>query len=179
MAAIGLTLAALLIGTTVAVAFVRRGDGARAPVPSEVPPPDLTALDDDAFRARVLAHIEAGRTIEAIRVVRERTRLGLADAKALVEALASGDTSVDLTLARETPARAQGELAPSVDEALATLDPDLAAQLVVELAAGRKVEAIKLLRERTGLGLKEARDAVEALGQDDTGGGDPPHWDRL
>ena len=31
------------------------------------------------------------------------------------------------------------------------------------LRAGRKIEAIKSLRERTGLGLKEAKDAVDRL----------------
>ena len=31
------------------------------------------------------------------------------------------------------------------------------------LSAGRKIEAIKLVRERTGLGLKEAKEAVERL----------------
>lgn len=31
------------------------------------------------------------------------------------------------------------------------------------LSAGRKIEAIKLVRERTGLGLKDAKDAVERL----------------
>ena len=31
------------------------------------------------------------------------------------------------------------------------------------LSAGKKIEAIKLVRERTGLGLKEAKDAVERL----------------
>ena len=31
------------------------------------------------------------------------------------------------------------------------------------LRAGRKIEAIKSLRERTGLGLKEAKDAVDLL----------------
>ena len=31
------------------------------------------------------------------------------------------------------------------------------------LSAGRKIEAIKLVRERTGLGLKEAKDAVERM----------------
>ena len=33
------------------------------------------------------------------------------------------------------------------------------------IRADRKVEAIKLVRERTGLGLAEAKDAVEALEQ--------------
>lgn len=31
------------------------------------------------------------------------------------------------------------------------------------MAAGRKIAAIKLVRERTGSGLKDAKDAVEAL----------------
>ena len=31
------------------------------------------------------------------------------------------------------------------------------------LAEGRKIEAIKLYRERTGVGLKEAKDAVDRL----------------
>jgi len=35
--------------------------------------------------------------------------------------------------------------------------PDIAAAI----AAGHKIEAIKLVRERTGLGLKEAKDLVE------------------
>ena len=33
------------------------------------------------------------------------------------------------------------------------------------LAAGRKIEAIKLYRERTGMGLKEAKDAVDRFQQ--------------
>lgn len=31
------------------------------------------------------------------------------------------------------------------------------------ISAGKKIEAIKLVRERTGLGLKESKDAVERL----------------
>jgi ribosomal protein L7/L12 len=37
----------------------------------------------------------------------------------------------------------------------------------MEIAAGRKIEAIKLLRERTGIGLREARDAIEAMERGD------------
>jgi hypothetical protein len=37
------------------------------------------------------------------------------------------------------------------------------------LARGNKIEAIKLLRGHTGLGLKEAKDAVEASGVVATG----------
>jgi len=43
------------------------------------------------------------------------------------------------------------------------LPPDLAAEARALLAAGQKIAAIKLVRDRTGLGLKQAKDAVEAL----------------
>lgn len=36
-------------------------------------------------------------------------------------------------------------------------------EIVELLRSGRKIEAIKLHRERTGLGLREAKEAVEAL----------------
>ena len=42
-------------------------------------------------------------------------------------------------------------------------EPDFEAELHRLLNAGRKIEAIKLYRERTGTGLKEAKNAVEAL----------------
>ncbi|MBI2191263.1 MAG: ribosomal protein L7/L12 [Planctomycetes bacterium] len=41
---------------------------------------------------------------------------------------------------------------------------DARRQKILEaLAAGRKIEAIKLYREMTGLGLKESKDAVDKL----------------
>jgi ribosomal protein L7/L12 len=40
---------------------------------------------------------------------------------------------------------------------------DLAPEVVQLLNNGRKIEAIKVHRERTGLGLAEAKDAVEAF----------------
>lgn len=42
---------------------------------------------------------------------------------------------------------------------------DLDAELLALLKAGRKIEAIKLYRSKTSLGLKEAKDAVEALAE--------------
>jgi hypothetical protein len=41
----------------------------------------------------------------------------------------------------------------------ASLPPDV----VAAMSAGRKIEAIKLLREAHGIGLKEAKAAVEAI----------------
>ncbi len=38
----------------------------------------------------------------------------------------------------------------------------LPANVIAAVQRGEKIEAIKILRERTGMGLKEAKDAVEA-----------------
>ncbi|MCT2398379.1 ribosomal protein L7/L12 [Novosphingobium mangrovi (ex Huang et al. 2023)] len=41
--------------------------------------------------------------------------------------------------------------------------PSVRAEIEAAIAEGRKIEAIKLLREATGMGLKEAKEAVEAM----------------
>jgi len=40
--------------------------------------------------------------------------------------------------------------------------PNLPDQVISQIRAGRKIQAIKLLRESQGMGLKEAKHAVEA-----------------
>lgn len=44
------------------------------------------------------------------------------------------------------------------------LTPEQAMAIEAALAQGNKIAAIKLLREATGLGLKESKDAVERMG---------------
>jgi ribosomal protein L7/L12 len=60
---------------------------------------------------------------------------------------------------------------PMAPEA-ATLAPGVADEVRTLLARGAKIEAIKTVRETTGLGLKEAKDLVEAIeaGQGPAGG---------
>ena len=48
---------------------------------------------------------------------------------------------------------------PRIDVATASRDEEL----LDLIRRGRKIEAIKHLRDRTGLGLREAKDAIEAL----------------
>lgn len=48
---------------------------------------------------------------------------------------------------------------PSLNE----LTPELRNQIVSLQAQGRTIEAIKLVRESTGFGLKEAKDLVEQI----------------
>ena len=45
----------------------------------------------------------------------------------------------------------------------AILDPMLRGELLTLLRRNDKIQAIKLYRQRTGVGLKEAKDAMDAL----------------
>jgi large subunit ribosomal protein L7/L12 len=57
---------------------------------------------------------------------------------------------------------ARDEIAPAAD-----LPGEIRDAVERELAAGRKIEAIKLVRENSGLGLKEAKEFVERLPRGD------------
>ncbi|MBV1690073.1 ribosomal protein L7/L12 [Novosphingobium sp. G106] len=52
---------------------------------------------------------------------------------------------------------------PSARPGPATLSPEALAAIRGELARGNKINAIKLMREATGLGLAESKQAVEAM----------------
>jgi len=87
------------------------------------------------------ALIQTGQKIEAIKQYRERTQSGLKEAKDAVEALE------------------RGEQLPTPKAILTTINQDVVS-LVRE---GKKIAAIKLYRDKTGVGLAEAKAAVEAL----------------
>ncbi|KFN43071.1 ribosomal protein L7/L12 [Arenimonas oryziterrae] len=100
------------------------------------------STDPDRLPDDVLAALRQGETIEAIKRLRAATGLGLKEAKDIIDAHLHGQP-----LSFPAPA------AP-VD----ATEPVMAA-----IRRGNKIEAIKQLREQTGLGLKEAKDAVDAL----------------
>ena len=115
----------------------------RARQPADTSPPaaarEPIASDLEAEVRRLLA---GGQKVEAIKLLRERTGAGLAEAKTAVESLEAGGPAA---LAARPAVRAE------LEAELRAFLPD------------RKIEAIKLYRERTGAGLKEAKEAVEAL----------------
>lgn len=101
------------------------------------PPPGGPPVD-----ASPEQHLRAGNKIAAIKRFRELHGVGLKEAKDAVEAMERGQPW-DLppkTLLREVN------------------DSDIEAQI----RRGALIDAIKLYREKTGVGLKEAKDAVEA-----------------
>jgi hypothetical protein len=78
----------------------------------------------------------------------------------LMVARRSGDDLAGATTMRELR-----EQARQIRErpAAAAPDPATLARIAEELRRGRKIEAIKLYRRATGVGLKEAKDQVESL----------------
>jgi ribosomal protein L7/L12 len=101
--------------------------------------PSLQKLLDD-----IKAEIAAGRMIGAIKLYREATGAGLAEAKEAVELIAAGK-----------PPKAE-DRPPQPDE------PALQ-RVSAAISAGNLIEAIRLYRTATGVGLKEAKEAVDAL----------------
>lgn len=92
--------------------------------------------------------IAAGRKIEAIKLLREHTGIGLAEAKAAVERLEAG-------LPPPAPA------APAAGGAPAGGDTTLPADVQALVDQGKLLDAIKRLRQHTGMGLKEAKDHID------------------
>ncbi len=101
---------------------------------------------DEEADARDL--VSQGQKIEAIKVVRAQTGMGLKEAKEYVEALTRGEQT-----AMPTPHPVSTTNLTSADQA----------EIQSLLERGRKIEAIKIVRARTNMGLKEAKEYVERL----------------
>jgi ribosomal protein L7/L12 len=97
----------------------------------------------DSLEGAVRSLLAQGKKIAAIKLYREQTGVGLAEAKNAVESIERGDGLPD--------------------HAAAATAADPIQQILQLLAAGKKIEAIKIYRQQTNVGLKEAKDAVEAL----------------
>lgn len=102
-------------------------------------------MAEEPWRHEVVDALRSGMKLEAIKLYRERTGVGLAEAKAFVDAL---DQSL-----------ITGEL-PAATEELAL---DLEAKLIDYLRSGNFIGAIKHYRDATGSDLYDSKQAMEAL----------------
>ena len=144
-------IAALILVLPIVLTKLLSGRSRDTAIVRGAPPaakPSVEARRQDALRLEVTGLLAQGGKMEAIKLMRDKKGLGLAEAKAAVE-----------TIGRE--------------EAIVTPAPGLMATIqraqqmseeVRRLATtGRKVEAIRMLREKSGIGLKEAKDLVDRL----------------
>ncbi len=100
----------------------------------------------DQKRAILMA-LHENKKIEAIKLYREATGASLATAKTFIEALQ-----------HSLATRQQPSAGPSAEESVA--------RVIELLETGDKIAAIKAYRDATGTGLKEAKEAVEAMAEE-------------
>ncbi len=116
--------------------------------PSTFNPDQATAEDMEQLSSLIKNLLASGMKIQAIQAYREVTGSSLKEAKAAVEAIERGEPVLP-----HPPKRA---VAPG----------DMQAQVRELLQRGNKIEAIKIYIEATGAGLREAKDAVDAIEQE-------------
>jgi ribosomal protein L7/L12 len=117
---------------------------------------NLASLTGDPDKLHELRNaMLAGKQMDAIKIFREMYDVGLADAQENIQDLMDGKI---IRVRREMPTVIQTS---TVNVSGATQQQAQAFQQA--LTSGNKIEAIKIYREMTGQGLKESKDAVEAI----------------
>jgi len=121
-----------------------------------------------------------GRKIAAVKIYRQATGKGLKESKDFVEALIpklkeqnpekyaglseSSSGQVSVLCAATLPLDARTRAWFEGDDTMADkLSNEQIEQITAALGGGRKIDAIKIYREATGKGLKEANDFIDAL----------------
>lgn len=107
-----------------------------------------TGIDSSPLELEVIRLLEQRKKIQAVKVVRDHTRLGLKEAKDVVEEV---ERTGRLTL-------------PPLPTTASRLDEGDVLDRARELKRdGKAIEAIKLIRQHSKLGLKEAKDLYDTL----------------
>lgn len=105
-------------------------------------------MTQDSFEEELRELLAAGNKMQAIKRYREENDSGLAEAKEAVEVLAAG-----------------GNVADSSSSTKVTVDdPELIDEVKDLIGQGNPLLAVKLVRERTGRGLKESKELVDQIG---------------
>ena len=114
----------------------------------------VVTLFGAALVAKVRELYRKGDKLGAVKALRAATGLSLADAIRIADKLGA--------TAKPAPAKDRsgtGELPPITS----TIGPDHDDELRSMVAAGQQIEAIKMVRTLTGMGLKDAKDYVDRL----------------
>jgi ribosomal protein L7/L12 len=119
---------------------------------SRVDPTDVSL--DPALVARIRQLYGKGDKLGAVKALRAATGLGLADAIRIADKLGA---SAKPAPSKEHPGGS------GVPPLTAAIGPDHQDEVRSLVAAGQQIEAIKMVRTLTGMGLKEATEYVERL----------------
>ena len=105
--------------------------------------------------------VAAGQKIHAIKLYRQHTGVRLQEAKDRIDHWSVSTTAPHLA-AVSNAAAAHSSITATPSSVRGALPVPVAAEVDRLVAADQKINAIKLVREHTGLGLKESKDVVEA-----------------
>ena len=92
----------------------------------------------------ILEQIKSGNKIDAVKMLRKELNISLIEAKELVDKVSAGDNDLGINLSNKETV--------SVSE-----------KALEFLREGKKIDAIKVVREETGLGLKDSKELVEKV----------------
>lgn len=136
----------VIVAAALIALVILAGRGAR----SRVDPTQVSI--DPALAGKVKALYAKGDKLQAVKELRAATGLGLADAVRIADKLGGAKPA------------AAGRVPAGDDAAVAAgIGPDHQDELRSLIAAGQTVQAIKRVRELTGMGLADAKDYVEKL----------------
>lgn len=133
----------------------RRGS---APATSTIAP---TAGLSPEVTAEIDRLVTAEQKIRAIKVYREHTGVGLQEAKDRIDHW-SVSTTAPHTAAVSHASAAHSSITATAATVRAGLPASVAAEIDAFVASDQQIRAIKLVREQTGLGLKDSKQIVES-----------------
>lgn len=161
----GVGVAVLVVAALVAAVRVRALN--RPQPPSPIAPGAVTNAPEDRL-VEVQALVRSGKKVQAIKRLRELTGLSLAEAKNMVDAMEAGVPARAMRPRDPRPVAAGGGAARAE-----ALPPETAAEARRLVEQRKLVHAIKVIREGTGMGLREAKLAAEAMAADPEGTSGP------
>lgn len=113
--------------------------------------------------AEIDRHIAAGQKLQAIKLYRQHSGVGLKEAKDRIDHWSISTTAPHLAAVSHASVAASS-ITPTPSSVRSSLPSSVVAEIDALVAGGQKITAIKALRERTGFGLKESKDMIEAWG---------------
>lgn len=140
------------------------GSSFGAPGFSTEPIPGYDLPEQTVLAIRLLAANK--QSIEAIKLFREKTGVGLKEAKDAIDGLENSSYAADPAAGNASRIISQKPMSGALDSTTIpgyTLDSNTVDAILSALAKNQKIAAIKILREATNSGLKEAKDAIDSL----------------
>lgn len=113
--------------------------------------------------AEIDRRIASGQKIAAIKLFRQHSKVGLKEAKDRIDHWSISTTAPHAAATSHTsPAYSSAQTTRSTSSIRSTLPPSIVGEIDRLMAGGSPIAAIKLVREHTGLGLKEAKDVIDS-----------------